>query len=579
MMNVEEVMIEKVIEDRNSNNGFMDLISNVEESSCVPNKVIVEDCSMYKKATQINVNETSQFTNDCEVIITDNAEIKQNSNKKDDMNEQNKSVMLPNTKQNEILINDTDKNQNTNEDVTFENLEQKCDDDICVIREINTVSLVQKSDKVSSLTSIAIEYGNSDSETEFNIDETKNDSNQSQFLNEVQMQTYRQNKEVSSSEESDSDDSTSSSDSSVIVESDDSDSDDSSRKKGKENNVRRKKNNEIRTELDDLPPIEDLKISVPEVLCDPLGEVAWMVEQLVVVKPKSGKPTLNLDTVLFIEKGQRTLGKIFDVFGQVNEPYYCVRFNSSEHIKEYNITAGMIVYYCPNTEYTSLVFLHELLKIRGIDANADDPPEFSDDEEERAYYEQLKAKQVNNVNEAENPSKRKRISKPATGWQSNHPWNRSMQNQRKGFYARGDRRFPSMQTENHSQNLWSQSYQTNSEPYGYGMCSLQPVQYMNHNVSGLNQNFYGSHNYYSEDSSSTYLNPRIPFNTCPRVPPGYITPQYHPNSSTSVRFHGANMPWLPQASQVPIRMKLPWVPIPPPPPPPPTSSPSDTTST
>ena len=94
------------------------------------------------------------------------------------------------------------------------------------------------------------------------------------------------------------------------------------------------------------------------------------------------------------------------------------------------------------------------------------------------------------------------------------------------------------------------------------MCSLQPVQYMNHNVSGLNQNFYGSHNYYSEDSSSTYLNPRIPFNTCPRVPPGYITPQYHPNSSTSVRFHGANMPWLPQASQVPIRMKLPWVPIP-----------------
>lgn len=29
----------------------------------------------------------------------------------------------------------------------------------------------------------------------------------------------------------------------------------------------------MRTELDDLPPIEDLKISVPEVLCDPLGEV------------------------------------------------------------------------------------------------------------------------------------------------------------------------------------------------------------------------------------------------------------------------------------------------------------------
>ena len=29
----------------------------------------------------------------------------------------------------------------------------------------------------------------------------------------------------------------------------------------------------MKSELDDLPPIEDLKISVPEVLCDPLGEV------------------------------------------------------------------------------------------------------------------------------------------------------------------------------------------------------------------------------------------------------------------------------------------------------------------
>ena len=28
-------------------------------------------------------------------------------------------------------------------------------------------------------------------------------------------------------------------------------------------------------EFDDLPPIEDLKISVPEVLADPMGEVSW----------------------------------------------------------------------------------------------------------------------------------------------------------------------------------------------------------------------------------------------------------------------------------------------------------------
>lgn len=84
---------------------------------------------------------------------------------------------------------------------------------------------------------------------------------------------------------------------------------------------------------------------------------------MVVVRPKPDKPTLNLDTVLFVDKGKRALGKIFDVFGTVTEPHYCVRFNSPEHIQESNVNIGMLVYYCPNSEYTSLVFLHELAKL------------------------------------------------------------------------------------------------------------------------------------------------------------------------------------------------------------------------
>lgn len=34
-----------------------------------------------------------------------------------------------------------------------------------------------------------------------------------------------------------------------------------------------KKGKHIQNELDDLPPIQDLQISVPEVLCNPLGKV------------------------------------------------------------------------------------------------------------------------------------------------------------------------------------------------------------------------------------------------------------------------------------------------------------------
>jgi len=44
------------------------------------------------------------------------------------------------------------------------------------------------------------------------------------------------------------------------------------RKKKSEVNTA-KKEKHIQNELDDLPPIEDLQINVPEVLCNPLGKV------------------------------------------------------------------------------------------------------------------------------------------------------------------------------------------------------------------------------------------------------------------------------------------------------------------
>lgn len=87
------------------------------------------------------------------------------------------------------------------------------------------------------------------------------------------------------------------------------------------------------------------------------------MEQIVIVKPMPGKPTLNLDTILLVDKGKRALGKILDIYGHVSEPLYCVRFNSSEHIKECNIEVGMTVYYCPNMPSTSILFPHELRKL------------------------------------------------------------------------------------------------------------------------------------------------------------------------------------------------------------------------
>ncbi len=142
--------------------------------------------------------------------------------------------------------------------------------------------------------------------------------------------------------------------------------------------------------LRDLPPIEDLHITVPEYECLKIGTVTSIVDEMVVVQTEANTPALDLDTVLFLEKGQRTLGKVFDVMGPVMQPFYCVRFNSKEHVKDKNVAIGMAVFFAPRTEHTSFVFLAELMKLKGSDAsweNDHEPPachlDFSDDDEER----------------------------------------------------------------------------------------------------------------------------------------------------------------------------------------------------
>lgn len=96
---------------------------------------------------------------------------------------------------------------------------------------------------------------------------------------------------------------------------------------------------------------------------------------------------------------------------------------------------------------------------------------------------------------------------------------------------------------------------------------MQPMPYMNHNVNSVNHNFYTSQNYYSESGTAIPLNPRIPFNACPRA--SAYPPFQNPNRTTNVRFQNTNVPWQSQMPQIPMRMKMPWVSLPPPPPPPP----------
>lgn len=141
--------------------------------------------------------------------------------------------------------------------------------------------------------------------------------------------------------------------------------------------------------IESLPPIEDLKITVAEDECVELGKITSIVEQLVLVDSLPGTVPLNLDTVLFLDKGNKALGKVFDVIGNVANPMYCVRFNSNEEIKTKNIEINSIVYVAPRTEHTSFVCISDLMKEKKTDASKENDnectsdSEYSDDEMER----------------------------------------------------------------------------------------------------------------------------------------------------------------------------------------------------
>ncbi|TRY62573.1 hypothetical protein TCAL_00478 [Tigriopus californicus] len=154
----------------------------------------------------------------------------------------------------------------------------------------------------------------------------------------------------------------------------------------------------------DLPPIEDLQISVPAQECVQLGTIITTVDDLVVVKAFPSTPAIDIDSVLFLEGGTQALGKVFDVFGPVSQPFYSVRFNSGDHIKEKAIKIDSPVFYAPRTEYANFVFVEQLRKLKGTDASwrhDEEPPvhklDFSDDEEEIRLKREAKQKKLGSL--------------------------------------------------------------------------------------------------------------------------------------------------------------------------------------
>jgi H/ACA ribonucleoprotein complex non-core subunit NAF1 len=131
-----------------------------------------------------------------------------------------------------------------------------------------------------------------------------------------------------------------------------------------------------------------------------IGIVSSIVNNMIVVQSNRNSKPLDEDTILFTSD-RHTIGKVYETFGPVCQPYYSVRVNLSENPScacKYELNTS--VFYVPNSqELTKYIFNIEQLKTyKGSDAswsNDNEPPveclDYSDDEQEKLTKQRLKA--------------------------------------------------------------------------------------------------------------------------------------------------------------------------------------------
>ncbi|XP_034044850.1 H/ACA ribonucleoprotein complex non-core subunit NAF1 isoform X2 [Thalassophryne amazonica] len=143
--------------------------------------------------------------------------------------------------------------------------------------------------------------------------------------------------------------------------------------------------------LDELPPVEEMSVSLPEgAVLQPVGTISSIIQQLVIIQSLKDMPPLTDDSFIF-NADRLAVGKVFEVFGPVSSPLYIIRFNTEEEIKSKGLTVGLTVFCAPAIkEYTSFVITQHLQLLKGSDAswkNDQEPPEealdYSDDEQEQ----------------------------------------------------------------------------------------------------------------------------------------------------------------------------------------------------
>jgi len=138
-----------------------------------------------------------------------------------------------------------------------------------------------------------------------------------------------------------------------------------------------------------IPSVRDIAIP-PQVKMTRLGEVHQVLHDpipLVVVAADAESPTLADESMVF-DGERKPVGLIFETFGTVKKPFYSIRFNTVDELKQINLKQGAQINF--GEGFSEFVNVRQLLAQKGSDASWEHDvevdtqhQEFSDDEEEK----------------------------------------------------------------------------------------------------------------------------------------------------------------------------------------------------
>ncbi|KAI4109583.1 MAG: hypothetical protein LQ339_001696 [Xanthoria mediterranea] len=146
---------------------------------------------------------------------------------------------------------------------------------------------------------------------------------------------------------------------------------------------------------DEIVPKPQVEIT-PEMTISELGRVEHVVENSILIKGKTSGESRALESGSLLCLGDRSIiGVIAELLGQVQQPYYSVRFTNPAAITEVGILKGTPIFYVE--QHSSYIFTQSLKALKGSDASnihdeevGDDELEFSDDEAEAEHKRRAK---------------------------------------------------------------------------------------------------------------------------------------------------------------------------------------------